>query len=1022
VNSINDFWPTQKGIDECIRTEAETIDEAVLLAVHEPGPLYVRGIGGVDEGERTEQDLLSALMVPADAGSAVITAITGPSGFGKSHMIRWLYAQLQRHSRRAELVIILVPKTASLREVVERILAPLEGQAFEQLRLELAKSIERLPIDAAAEHLATALALELRDRETEWIDQLRRGGNSADVKIRAQASAAQGLQALLRDGTMLDAWFGKTLKRIVKQVIEGGGEADIGPQRRFVPDDLLVPDDLDLKHTAAASLRYVTELQRDDPSKRVLAASILQEHALDAALRKIFQFSQALGQRTIEEIVGDIRVQLLVERKELVLLIEDFAALAGIQQPLMNLMIAESDHLGKRVRAPLRTALAVTDGFLPLRQTILSRAQREWIIPSDGRDERDVVRRLINVTGRYLNAARWGRDALVRQFLERNREGQMGLYDWVQPFTQDLSTDDDRKLEAFGTSEQRYPLFPFNQYAIEGMARKHLTTNGVFSFNPRSFINRVLRDTLLLRTNFEANTFPPDGFKDAVASDEARLEISQSPYAASVRRRLEATTVFWANNPPSLTQAPQVPRGVFDAFGLPWPFPEGSGVFVRPPTAAKTEGNPPPSPSPELPPPQEDAAAFIREELNEFARGQGLKQKTANLLRNLLSVAVTKRIDWTALRIKPRPVPARWIWLPGVEIGNPTTPPQIRLAEATFPLDARIVPALLGLIRWEKIGNWRFRHAEEDYARLSWLLDELEARAEDAILTACEGERAVVARVLFRQAMLFQTTGKRSAGKASIVDLTRPLPTPWAALEQDGPGERTAGGYVLKVVDRARASHPLLTELLFDSIGCSQGVTGQKLLGIDPGRVREALSSAETPDGWRALQAEVQDAAADLSEPAVIGVVTRLRQAIDAELPKVQENIGPDESLQKLVDAFRTTVNRASQLGAAPLNHRVSDLLGLADKLSATEYSSVTTALSKLKLPSEGEEIDAQLSQLGAIDLRALRVVTDGIAIIADVLKKVGDQVASEKKATGGADVAQTFTELLDLLGGAVVA
>src|SRR5690606_13042829 len=121
-------------VDECIRTEAEAVDDAVLLAVHEPGPLRTRSANGGLEEAATEQQLLQALLRPADDGSAVVVAITGDSGVGKSHMVRWLHAQLQRHPRRDELVIVLVPKTASLRQVVERILEPLEGDAYRHLQ------------------------------------------------------------------------------------------------------------------------------------------------------------------------------------------------------------------------------------------------------------------------------------------------------------------------------------------------------------------------------------------------------------------------------------------------------------------------------------------------------------------------------------------------------------------------------------------------------------------------------------------------------------------------------------------------------------------------------------------------------------------------------------------------------------------------------------------------------------------------------------------------------------------------
>jgi hypothetical protein len=46
---------------------------------------------------------------------------------------------------------------------------------------------------------------------------------------------------------------------------------------------------------------------------------------------------------------------------------------AGIQETLLSLAIAEAESGGVRKRAQLRTALAVTDGFLPQRDTILTR-------------------------------------------------------------------------------------------------------------------------------------------------------------------------------------------------------------------------------------------------------------------------------------------------------------------------------------------------------------------------------------------------------------------------------------------------------------------------------------------------------------------------------------------------------------------------------------------------------------------------------------------------------------------------
>lgn len=42
MSELIDYWPPRDQAIECLRTEAETIDEALLLAVHEPVPLLRR--------------------------------------------------------------------------------------------------------------------------------------------------------------------------------------------------------------------------------------------------------------------------------------------------------------------------------------------------------------------------------------------------------------------------------------------------------------------------------------------------------------------------------------------------------------------------------------------------------------------------------------------------------------------------------------------------------------------------------------------------------------------------------------------------------------------------------------------------------------------------------------------------------------------------------------------------------------------------------------------------------------------
>ncbi len=87
----------------------------------------------------------------------------------------------------------------------------------------------------------------------------------------------------------------------------------------------------------------------------------------------------------------------------------------GIHEVLLRICIQEAIRDGKRVMTPMRTALAVTEGHLAGRDTILTRARREWLVRG-AFDEGDVEHRSIELVGAYLNAARTGEAELRRRF------------------------------------------------------------------------------------------------------------------------------------------------------------------------------------------------------------------------------------------------------------------------------------------------------------------------------------------------------------------------------------------------------------------------------------------------------------------------------------------------------------------------------------------------------------------------------------------------------------------------------
>lgn len=1006
MSALIDYWPTQAQIDECIRTEAETVDDAVLLAVHQPGPLLARSAQTGKEESRNEKDLLEELLRPASDGSAVVVAITGASGVGKSHMVRWLHAQLQRHPDRDRWVIVLVPKTASLRQVVELVLAPLRGAGYDKLRAELSRAIENLTPKSASELLGTALAIELDERSKQWDEALRASGNSADRQARDRIFHANGLRGMLRDGPVFDRWFGAVLLRIVTQTLMGGSEVESGTPRRFAPTDFRVPEGCDISQATKGAQMYLARLETHDGGPREVAATVLQE-VLDSALRTVFRFSEALGQRTIEEIVDEIRVQLLGEEKELVLLIEDFAALAGIQQPLLNLMIAESDHQGRRVRAPLRTALAVTDGFLPSRQTILTRAKQEWVIPSASASDTELLQRLTDLAGRYLNAARFGVTTLREQYSQQGNSSD-DLYGWVQPFADQLSSEDADRLKAFGSSGQGFPLFPLSHLSIASLCQREMKSAGQLAFNPRAFINHVLRDTLSLRPLFDAGSFPPPAYKDGVLAADAEMALRSLPLHESVKARLATVLVHWAGNPPSLQALPMVERGVFDAFGVPWPYSlHGSKPPASPmPTGAR------PTPTPT--PPSSPGTKGLSDELEAWAKGS-LSEKTARNLRIVVAAALTERLDWNVLRLRRIPIPPAWIWLPFVSVGNPTADPKVVVADAVRPVSAVARLGLKALDRWNVNGrNWNYENAEDEYAVSQLLLDRLQPQVEAWLLNSARRDLATVLRTLHRQSLILGLSRKAEPSQVRPSELCAIAPA--VTSIEFGPEDRnTQATQVTAVCDRARASRPQLQKLLVDSAGCFQGA-GSQLYALDPIRLQAAWKEPEAEQAYSRIKVEsdsgARESAQELGMVRLPVFLARYRAVVEPAMPFLRNSIGDDFNPSVWTLGMRKLLSTARRLSLVPERINMAQVERAIDSLAGEDVEPLVRRVVAFVAPEADRSIDVQLAGWTSIDVPLLAKIIAELKIIEAFLGGIDREADAALATSGGADTVEMLNQL----------
>lgn len=1009
MSSLMQMWPGGQRVRDCIRTEAETGDEALLLAVHERVQLLHRPPGeGVVPRPATEQQLLDELLRPADDGSAVVVAITGASGVGKSHMVRWLQAQLARHPDRERLIVVSIPKTASLGTVVGLVLSALPSDEFRELQRDIDSVVEDLDPELSADVLRVTLVHALGPWCEALTASIRAGAPVASEGPRV--TLGKHLRTVLQDAAASELWLRPVMRRIVTASIRGTDESS---ERQFSAGDLVPPDAMrtaDLPHSVQLALAYLSAAGGE---RLAQAAAVLQE-LLDQALRQVFRFTDTLGRRTFDDIVDEIRRRLLDQQSDLVLLVEDLAALAGIQEPLMRIMIGQSDQHGRKVRATIRSAIAVTDGFLAGRNTVLGRARGEWVVQSEGLDDAEVTRRLISMTGRYLNAARLGLDTLRDRFRDR-RGDTADLSGWVPRFEDENPPDEATlaTLEAFGRSAEGYSLFPFNDRAVRSLAAAVMCPGGRWNYNPRTFITRVLRAVLEQRPLWERGDFPAPAPGDDALTPEVVRELEHQDWPEADLARVRAALSHWAGAPATLV-VPTVPKPVFDALGLRWPFHSETGRAEGTTSKVETggQGNSPPPPPP--PPPHPPAPPF-EAAVDAWTTTIRLTGSFPKRARDLLAAGLNDRIDLDAIGLRRQRIDAAWFWLPPANTtSNPARGIVVRVAGGDGEIPALVKSGLKALSRWADAGRqWDFEGAENSYAEASALLDTLEPAVTSQLLARAMDDTAALARALHRQNLLL---GIASSVSPRQIPLPQFLAAAPAAQAVDDASMSPVGRAALSEQGQALAGRPAMRALLRSLIGRFQGATGDKLLAIDAERLQQAwrrdpVARWVMTGAWRDAPDPATAEALVLLSPGVASerLVPPLRRLLETCREAFEPLVDRDFSRVEWQADLIGTMNLAREIAWPPLDPASVEA---AIRALCAEGSDVTLRRLLALQVSDLDTDEAVLAAAGTVNVARLAILQGQLAMIDRFLRQLSD-VLSQRPRPPDADEAQRIRTTL---------
>lgn len=673
-------WSTA-DVTSTIPTEAATPSRAVLLATHSPLRITrQRGdFGGlVTTDSVSEQEVLDEFLNSPPTNGVLATTVLGESGTGKSHLIRWIEANIEERPHRH--VIYLQKTETSLKDVIEKLLVDQSDPELEEIRRKLSSLGSGMTPDEMEQRILDGLAEALRTRP---------GDNPFAKKLVGQNGLRLiFLDPLLRNHLLRPNSF---VKRYAHYALYGRGESEPDVPLEFTLEDL--PTDIVSVSSLgdlALTTRPVVRALISKPAMQVEAVRLLNQ-VLEAATTK----AASLNAGDVSQAFKRIREKFVGQ--EIVLLIEDVALIQGVRRDLLDAIVEVGIVQGQERYATVRTMLAVTSGYYRdlLPDTFRTRAEAsspvytvEVGFDTPGADEQV----FIDFMGRYLNAARVGKARLEQPSPEvpnacLNCEFQPSCH------------------EAFGASQQGYGLYPYNKAAMMRAVRACADKGSERAvFNPRRALSRAVRNVLNDNVQtLKAGKFPPPGFLSQESSAVGLpflpahvQEELQKAFSGDDGGRADALLTFWGN----VGRAP-ISDEILAAFSHP-PLP-----------ADLSRGRPTDSaPDPVTPAPA-DLPPSVRSHLDgidSWLNGTDLRQSLAADLRTIVRDRLLARIDWFDPAIKEpdtatvnRSIPnnMRSISIVGASENLAGVDPIIRL-----PRDARTAMMFRGLIL-VKAGFWQ---------------------------------------------------------------------------------------------------------------------------------------------------------------------------------------------------------------------------------------------------------------------------------------------------------------------------
>jgi hypothetical protein len=1004
--------------ERVMNTEALQPPPHVFLAVHHPVKMFQTTLTALYKGQPsgrevsryTEEQFLKELLKPKDFA---FVPVLGNAGTGKSHLVRWIKENIPAAPNRH---VLLIPKVdTNLKDVLARILnlpGVKDDPQFDDYRSRLRRAASELRTDKEArEKLLNNLAVACGENGPHKMQRLN----------EYQDEIAKKLPDLLYDPFFRDEFLkdGGVIHRLVRHTIgESHAVERLEEKRGFTEADL--PLQVSAIKKASEKARGFYQLLLGDSTRRLHTEVVgwLNDHR-DTAITELLQFR---GDELFR-LMLEVREALAAQETELILLIEDFAKLQGIDMQLLEAIIARPMQDGRKPLCTMRTVLACTKGYFgTLFDTVQTRVDFcVTLDPPTGTTESEMAEgELDQFLTRYLNAVRAPEPELEKWLESAGSENMDGP---VPPPNRCKGCSHRARChDSFGESGG-VGLYPFTSISARRMTER-ASPGG---FNPRFVIKDVLKAVMATYAKeISVGQFPPPALLDHLGGSQLPATVSndlkQFDSNPATRERRRVLIDLWSDG----TKFTDLDPGIHEAFALPAlkptvSQPKAKNAATKTDVTVKDKSRPEPSPRPaanELPEMVTTQLKKLDDWQNYSKNGwpknfgkldQGLVQS----LRTVVFDAVKGRINWDGELLVEgffagdtgnKPFKRLSVNFEGQSVQKSIA--QVKLSIPTSQssfTDAAL--ALQALILFKHHGSWRFtyngRHGSYFLRRYAQQLETWVETVLAQIRRPTNNGEAwnpvpAAAELL---ALAARMASRPVASKTAAEDH---LSAALSAIESTSFDARSSNWKQLFAT--LQINHDALKEIVLSHAGCTKGGS-RKIQVIDVSQLLEPLRAVRKD--WKpkeSIPADVWDTYVPIRKVRE-KVDTLLSTALTEErtrhlgwLDQLRNEVAPETDRGTVVETVKAAVEAAQAEGvfAGVARERIESALDAFGRIRLDEY---LRSIDRLRNPLDAEQL---LLELGRDLSEPMAKVDEFVSATRQFIDASSKRVESEIKGLDG--------------------